>query len=663
MSFVVGATVGSYRIIEQLGHGGMATVYKAYHSALDRYVAIKVLHPAFLEDKTFLARFEREARVVARLEHPNIVPIYDFAEHEGRPYLVLKYIEGETLKAYMRTHVLDMDEIIHIIEPIGSALAYAHKQNVLHRDVKPSNVLMAKDGMIYLTDFGLARMAQGSTSTLTSDMLVGTPQYISPEQAMSRPNLDQRTDIYSFGIMIYEMVCGRVPFNADTPFATIHDHLYTPLPLPRSVRPDIPEGVERVLVKSLAKSPDDRYASVQELVSALRTAISGGDIPPVILTGAGSTLINSDEPSPRVTPMDNNPPGGLKDGIATVREENVLPTVLDVPQKQDAFRNSHVSQEAMADSQPIKSTVIEPLSVSSPLESIQSEGQSRNVEVQIPRTPPQPASTAVQPVHPAGESAVPAKSSAVSKTIPEKKFNLLWIIIPGGIVLLTAVILVSLFVIRSVRQQANIQEPPPAVKPNGQSSSANPAARQALERAVDAWQKRHLAEVEMYVGESLKLAGKDLVFFREAIDYLNAQNAQLVATIFVVGINDRYAMLENGLYAGLVRLRAYKLADSDDPLAGEYLLRKQEDQGLLVARVRYLVIHRSPEESQPDLQALLSRDVFWTRYPEIRLVEAEYYIKKGNPDRAKEVIADLLTLKNLPEWVKTEAIAIQKRIP
>src|SRR3972149_5733533 len=169
MSFILGENVGPYRIMEQLGQGGMATVYKAYHAALDRYVAIKVLHPAFNEDRSF------EARVVAKLEHPHIVPVYDYAEHEHRPYLVMKFIEGETLKARFARGPLASEEITKVIDAVGSALAYAHKQGILHRDIKPSNVLIADDAEMYLADFGLARIAQAGENPLSSDSLMGTP--------------------------------------------------------------------------------------------------------------------------------------------------------------------------------------------------------------------------------------------------------------------------------------------------------------------------------------------------------------------------------------------------------------------------------------------------------------------------------------------------------
>ncbi len=279
MSFNVGENVGPYRIIEQLGQGGMATVYKAYHAALDRYVAIKALHPAFGEDPSFLARFQREARVVARLEHPNVVPVYDYAEHEGRPYLVMKFIEGDTLKARLSQGPLSSDEINKVVDSVGAALGYAHKQGVLHRDIKPSNVLLANDGQIYLADFGLARIAQSGESTLSSDMIMGTPQYISPEQAMGKKDLDEGTDIYSFGVMLYEIVVGQVPFNADTPFSIIHDHIYSPLPMPRDINPKIPERVERVLLKALAKERADRYPDVASLVTAFKGAWMEAGVP------------------------------------------------------------------------------------------------------------------------------------------------------------------------------------------------------------------------------------------------------------------------------------------------------------------------------------------------------------------------------------------------
>jgi tRNA A-37 threonylcarbamoyl transferase component Bud32 len=288
MAFKIGENVGPYRIISQLGQGGMATVYKAYHASLDRYVAVKVLHAAFKEDPTFTARFAREARVLAKLEHNNIVPIYDFAEHGGDPYLVMKYVEGDTLKARMSQGVLANDEILKVVEAVGNGLSYAHKQGILHRDIKPSNVIITHDGQYYLSDFGLARIASAGESTLSQDTMLGTPNYISPEQAKGVRDLDARTDIYSFGVLIYEMVVGRVPFSGDTPFAIIHDHIYTPLPLPTKVNPSVPEDVERVLLKALAKDRDDRFADASALVAAFNQAITQSPSASMVTPGAAA---------------------------------------------------------------------------------------------------------------------------------------------------------------------------------------------------------------------------------------------------------------------------------------------------------------------------------------------------------------------------------------
>jgi serine/threonine protein kinase/Tfp pilus assembly protein PilF len=275
MALTVGDSVGLYRIMDQLGQGGMATVYKAYHPNLDRYVAIKVLHPAFKEDPGFLERFKREAQIVARLEHPNIVPVYDYADYEGQPYLVMKFIEGQTLKARLKQQPLTLDEAFHILEPVADALTYAHGQGILHRDIKPSNIMLDLHGTPYIADFGLARIAQAGESTLSQDMMLGTPQYISPEQAKGVRDLGPGTDIYSLGVVLYEIVVGHVPYNADTPYAIIHDHIYKPLPLTSKVKARVPVEVERVLLRALAKEPEARYATAVDMIAAFGQAAQG----------------------------------------------------------------------------------------------------------------------------------------------------------------------------------------------------------------------------------------------------------------------------------------------------------------------------------------------------------------------------------------------------
>jgi serine/threonine protein kinase len=280
MALDTGDTIGPYQVVSQLGQGGMATVYKAYHPQLDRYVAIKLMHPAFLNDPNFSMRFRREAQVIAKLEHTNIIPVYDYSEFEGEPYLVMKFIDGDTLKNALSEKMLSFRQTIDILATVASALTYAHELGILHRDVKPSNILLDANKTPYLTDFGLARMMQAGQSTLSQDMLVGTPHYMSPEQAKGNRELGPGTDIYSLGVMYYEVAVGRLPFSGDTPYAIVHDHIYTPLPLPSQVNASVSPAVEQVLLKALAKDPAERYSSAVELAQAFNRAIGETDFQP-----------------------------------------------------------------------------------------------------------------------------------------------------------------------------------------------------------------------------------------------------------------------------------------------------------------------------------------------------------------------------------------------
>jgi serine/threonine-protein kinase len=256
----------------------MATVYKAFHPRLNRHVAIKMIHKGHLEDPGFVARFEREAQIVAALEHPNIVPVFDFAEHDGQPYIVMKLVEGCTLKTALNGGPVQLQDILTVLPPLADALDYAHGQGILHRDIKPSNVIIDMKGIPYLTDFGLARLAMAGESTFSQDMLLGTPYYISPEQAMGDRALDHRADLYSFGVVLYELLVGQVPYSSGTPLSIIHDHIYRPLPLPSLINPEIPQRLEAVLVKALAKEADDRYQSAREMVSALHDSVSSSQL-------------------------------------------------------------------------------------------------------------------------------------------------------------------------------------------------------------------------------------------------------------------------------------------------------------------------------------------------------------------------------------------------
>jgi len=251
----------------------MATVYKAYHAAMDRYVAIKVLPRQLADSPEFIGRFQQEARIIANLEHPHILPVHDYGEADNIPYLVMRYLEAGTLKERMSANRLSPSEIDRLFSELADALDYAHAKGVVHRDLKPSNVLVDARGSVFLTDFGIAKLLESSPQFTSTGAMVGTPAYMSPEQAQGL-KVDQRTDIYSLGIILYEMITGRVPFDAETPLAIVLKQLNEPLPLPSSLTPDIQPSVERVILKALAKNPDDRFASVSEFLAAWKKALT-----------------------------------------------------------------------------------------------------------------------------------------------------------------------------------------------------------------------------------------------------------------------------------------------------------------------------------------------------------------------------------------------------
>jgi serine/threonine protein kinase len=272
MEDLTGKQFGSYQIVAPLGEGGMAAVYKAYQPAMERYVALKVLPRHFAEDAQFVSRFQREAKLVAQLQHPHILPVFDYGQANDYTYIVMPFVQSGTLADTLKGQPQALPRIRQIISQIGDALNYAHTRGLIHRDVKPSNVLVDESGNCLLTDFGLARMVEASVNLTTSGAIMGTPAYMSPEQG-SGQKIDARSDIYSLGIILYEMATGRVPFRAETPIAVVFKHIQDPLPSASLVNPELPEAVELVILKALSKKPEDRYQTASDMVRAIQAAI------------------------------------------------------------------------------------------------------------------------------------------------------------------------------------------------------------------------------------------------------------------------------------------------------------------------------------------------------------------------------------------------------
>ncbi len=273
MQGLIGQELGGYRIVSQIGKGGMATVFKAYQPSLDRYVAVKVMPPYYAEqDDTFLKRFRQEAKAIASLRHPNILVVIDYGEESDTTYIVMEFVEAGTLSELLGRPMAP-EPMRGLIDQLAGALHYAHEQGVVHRDIKPSNILLPKTDWPLLTDFGLAKMVGGSQLTLTGT-IAGTPAYMSPEQGRGE-KVDSRSDIYSLGIVLYEMATGVVPFHAETPMAVVVKHIIDPLPLPRSKNPELPEEIERVILKALSKEAAGRFQEAGELAKALDEAVKG----------------------------------------------------------------------------------------------------------------------------------------------------------------------------------------------------------------------------------------------------------------------------------------------------------------------------------------------------------------------------------------------------
>ena len=274
---LVGQKLGKYEITALLGQGGMATVYKGYQRDVDRSVAIKVLPPHPGQNSQFIERFRLEARTIGRLQHPHILPLYDYGSENDVLYLVMAYADGGSVSNRIRRGPMSLSEIQRIFQQVAEALDYAHRQNVIHRDIKPDNILLDREGHVLLSDFGIVKIIEESEKTLSltaTGGLVGTPSYMSPEQAQGLP-VNERTDIYSLGIVIYEMLTGKQPFSAETPMQVVLKHITAPVPSLHEFNGNLPPELDGVLQRALEKEPAQRYASAQSFFEDFTRAIRG----------------------------------------------------------------------------------------------------------------------------------------------------------------------------------------------------------------------------------------------------------------------------------------------------------------------------------------------------------------------------------------------------
>ncbi len=297
--------IGRYEVKSELGRGGMATVYHAYDPRFKRDVAIKVLPREFLHDPSFRARFEREAQTIAALEHSAIVPVYDFGEQSGVPYFVMRLMPGGSLADHLKQKgALTLPEVSRIFNRLAPALDHAHAKGVIHRDLKPANILFDQNNDPYLSDFGIAKLTQGS-GTFTGSAIVGTPSYMSPEQARSDAVVDGRSDVYALGAILFELLTGQTPYKGETPMGVAVKHITEPVPRILSVDPNLPADCESLITKAMAKDPNARYQTAGEFATALETVAlrkplptQGGDTPVFLGQTQDGRIILAKSPEP-----------------------------------------------------------------------------------------------------------------------------------------------------------------------------------------------------------------------------------------------------------------------------------------------------------------------------------------------------------------------------
>ena len=328
----IGSEVGKYRILEQIGAGSMAEVYKALQLSVNRTVAIKVMSPHLLNtDPQFLMRFRQEAWIVAALEHPYILPVIDFGEQREILYLVLRFVNGGTLRDLLKAGTLTWPVMLRYIKEIGEALDYAHGLGFVHRDIKPGNVLLDVQGNPFVADFGLAKIVGGGSITQSGVGMIGTPHYMSPEQGLGRP-VDGRSDLYALGIILYEMLTGQVPYDADSTVGIVMKHINAPVPSALTVNPDLPSGIDDVVKRVLAKAPSDRYHTAAEFTESLGQAFGTPAHAQTIRSSAGKrakgvpTVVEaSQQTTYALQQLGHAVSQGLKRQVGFLRERLVAP--------------------------------------------------------------------------------------------------------------------------------------------------------------------------------------------------------------------------------------------------------------------------------------------------------------------------------------------------
>jgi serine/threonine protein kinase len=270
--------IGRYEVRREIGRGGMATIYAAHDPLFNREVAIKMLPVELLQDPNFRARFQREAQVIAALEHPAIVPVYDFGEENGQPYFVMRLMLGNSLAERLAEGPLSLPEVAYIISRIAPALDQAHQKGIIHRDLKPANILFDQNGEPYLSDFGIAKLSE-ATTTLTGNTIVGTPAYMSPEQGRGETDIDGRSDLYALGAIYYEMLTGQLPYEADSPTGLVLKHITAPIPNILAANPGLPPECQEIIVRSMAKRKFARFSKATEMAAAIEAIVDGSPMP------------------------------------------------------------------------------------------------------------------------------------------------------------------------------------------------------------------------------------------------------------------------------------------------------------------------------------------------------------------------------------------------